>query len=317
MYCDRQPGVPGQLRRDRVRLRLRQVVSLRQGFRIRTPREGPDFVQKRLLVRGLMRNLPELPGDGRIGGQVPNENRVAARSHGEVVENRRHQNDAIQRHPAGIERIRQRRRTRGAVGFAEQELGRVPPVVHRHVALNELLERRYVLVGAGEVPDGPRPHRPRKPGAHGVHKHQIGLVEQAVLVRRHLVRSGAGSLRTGRHHPHRPHRTHVQPHARRARTAVIEERHRPGAKIADAHQGVRDIKDGAVRLGVVAIDQQGPRRGAVVDGLAIQRQFMVGDGIGLRRNGSRRPPQPPGRLAVQWPALSAPRRRRPLTASKL
>ena len=218
-----------------------------------------------------MRDLPEVPGDGRVGRQVPNEHGIAARSQGVVVENRRHQNDAIQLHPAGIERIRQRRRTRGAVGFAEQELGRVPPVVHRHVAMNELVERLHVLVGAGEVPDGPRSHRLRKPGAHRVHKHQIGLVQQAVLVRHHLVGSGAGSLRTGCRQPQRPHRTHVQPQARRARSAVIQERHRPGAKIAYAHQGVRDIKDGAVRLGVVAIDQQGPRRGAVVEGLAIQR----------------------------------------------
>src|ERR1700760_2765210 len=56
-----------------------------------------------------------------------------------------------------------------------------------------------------------------------IDENQVADIEQAILVAHHLVWSGCFVLGVARHHALRSERAHMQPHRRRARSAVVEE----------------------------------------------------------------------------------------------
>src|SRR6202041_1005302 len=88
---------------------------------------------------------------GGVAGQVGNVKDVIAAGADVVVEDRGDEHDAIQLHAVVAKHVCQGGRAGGAVGLADEELGRVPTLVGVEVALDEAVEGVQVLIDAGEV----------------------------------------------------------------------------------------------------------------------------------------------------------------------
>ena len=91
---------------------------------------------------------------------------------------------------------------------------------------------RFVLVRAAQVSEA---------GAGCIDEHQVAHVEQAVLVVDDAIRRRGAVRIVRRPHALRTERAHVQPHGRRARPAVEQERDRPRAVRLVALE-VRDVR---------------------------------------------------------------------------
>ncbi len=210
-----------------------------------------------------------------------------------VVEDGGQQHDAVAGDAVVLQPLDQARRARRAVGFAEQEFRRIPAIVLGDVALHETAERGDVLVRAPEAlvrirvlvlpvlfgRDALRVAR-----ADRVDEDEIGLVEQAVGVRHEMVRRRRRRVRTRGLDAHRRERAHVQPDARRARAAVVQERHwsiRGTLAIADC---IGDVKHARVRLAFFVADDQRAGGGRVGDAATADRHAVLGgDGFLLWR----------------------------------
>ena len=180
--------------------------------------------------------------------------------------------------------VGQARRAERAVTLADEELGRVPALVHRQVAQDEAVKGLQVRVHAGEVLGHGLAHGARVAGERRVNEDQVRFVEQRVLVRGQRegrAGCGVGAVRLDAHRGKRPH---VQPERGGPGAAVIEEADGAGAGLG-AVEGVRDVKNGAVGLVVVVANEQRPGRGSVLERLAVEGQFVVRGNALLRRNG--------------------------------
>src|ERR1700729_1116140 len=95
-----------------------------------------------------------VPRRGRFSGKVEYERIVVAADvavtpEGEAeVQDRRLQNDAVDRHARLLQHVDERRRARRPVAFAVEELRRVPTPERREITLDELRECRNVGVNA-------------------------------------------------------------------------------------------------------------------------------------------------------------------------
>ncbi len=133
-----------------------------------------------------------------------------------------------------------------SVTLSEQISGGVPAPVFRQERGDEVGEGVRVLIDAVErfllVLSGD----PAEPGARRVDEHQIAGVQQTLVVVNDPVRCRRGMTGVGGIDAPRPESPHVQPHRRRAGTAVEQEGHRPRRWLGVPLQ-IRDVKHGRLR----------------------------------------------------------------------
>src|SRR6185312_14518748 len=92
---------------------------------------------------------------------------------------------------------------------------------------------------------------------HGVDEHEVALVQQAVVVRDHVVRRRPRGGRAVGLDAHRAERAHVQPQGRRAWAAVVQECHWPRAALATVLvHGVGGVEHTGLGLVLVIADDQ-------------------------------------------------------------
>ena len=213
-----------------------------------------------------------------FGRHVGFEGKIVARS-GEdriEVEHRREQDNAVERHVPILQVVDQRRRARGAVTFAEQKLGRVPAIVERDVALDELCERGGVLIDAEDRLVVDAGHHPAVAGSRCVDKDEIRLVEQAVLIVDQRIRRPGVRLRVGgKHDAPRAEGTHVEIDRRRAGTTVVEKGHR-AARTIGAVLRVGNVKHAGLGSALLGLEDQISGGRGVTDRASIDRNLMVG-----------------------------------------
>ena len=211
-------------------------------------RELRDFLDERAEIGRRRRDAEFLviPRIGRGGRQ--RADRVAGLP---VVEDRRLQRNAVQVDAVLVQLVREHAAACGAVRFAEQVFRRIPAVVLRQVALDELLQRIRILVDAPEVAILVRRNRSRIAGADRVDE-QVAVVDHAVRVVFHLVRRGRREAR------HRRldalWRERPQQHEHRRRPAVIEERHGPRFFLRAVGRE-RDVEELRRRLRTARVDR--------------------------------------------------------------
>src|SRR5260370_31199367 len=87
-------------------------------------------------------------------------------------------------------------------------------------------------------------------------------------------------------HAHGAARGHMKGYAARPGTAVVEEGDRPRLRIAHAIERVTHVEDAAGGLLFFIGYQERARDGAVVQRLAIKREFVLRNRTALWRNGS-------------------------------
>ena len=111
--------------------------------------------------------------------------------------------------------------------------------------------------------------------------------------------NGAGRmiLRVAGLQPHRPERSHAQPQRRRARPAIVEERHRAGASRGAAVERVGRVEDARLGLARHVADGQRSGCGGVGQRPAADRRRCGGSGP--------RAPRPAHRHNRSWPVRSA------------
>ncbi len=134
-----------------VHLRGRQLVAREQRLRIGAGGELARLLHPCGHVGRLVGNLVEVPRSRGIAGQVEDVDAVVTGRADVVVQDRGDQHHAVQLHAIVAEHVGQRRRARGAIRFADQELRRVPALIHRQVANDEAIEGAQVLIDAGEI----------------------------------------------------------------------------------------------------------------------------------------------------------------------
>ncbi len=210
-----------------------------------------------------------------------------------IVEYGREQHHAVAGDTLVLQPLDQTRRTRRAVGFAEQEFRRIPAIVFGDVTLHEAAESIDVLVRAPEtlvgigvfvflvlfIRDAVRVAR-----ADRVDEDEVGLVEQAVGVGHEAIRRRRCRLWTRGFDAHRRKRAHVQPDARRARAAVVQERYRPAFRTLAAARGVGDVEHARVRLTFLVADDQRAGGCRIPDAASVDRHAVLrDDGLLVRR----------------------------------
>ncbi|CAM5188527.1 hypothetical protein CDEN61S_02435 [Castellaniella denitrificans] len=270
---------PGVLAQPLQRI-CRHVGIGPQGLAVIALREGADRVHQggEFIRRGPQAQPVVIPGVRRRGRQRP-DGIAGAR----VVQDRGLQGHAVEVHAILVQDIGQHGAAGCAVGFAEQELGRVPAVVFGQVALDELLQRGGVLVHAPEITVLPRRDGRRIARPDRIDEHQVAAVEQAVGVVFQRVGRGRREIRHGR--PDAPGRERAQQHEdrRRAGPAVVEEGDRPLVRrVAVQGEGdVEDLRAGARAAGVHGDQMAGTSR--VGQRPAVQAQFVMGHRGAFRR----------------------------------
>jgi hypothetical protein len=93
--CHAEARVTGKAHSNCIHLRLRQPMPAGERLGIGAAGKRAHFVEECLFVPALARDLFIMPGDRRIRGQVSDEERIGTGRQDEVVQNRRHQNDAV------------------------------------------------------------------------------------------------------------------------------------------------------------------------------------------------------------------------------
>ncbi len=282
-----QPVEPGH---DGIPVGGGQVGALRQRPGVVAEGVGADVLQERRQIGRLRRQPVVVPRRGGHRRQVQLVRQVAReRWSVEVVvrvQVRRDQDGAVECHALAAERREEHGRACRAIGLAQQELRGVPPVRGADVARDELRERGDVLIAAVEVLRLALAGNAREAGAHGVHEHQVGPVEQAVLVVHDRVGRRRRGLRIRGVDPLRAERAHVQPERGRSGAAVEDERHRSGGRVADALPRVGHVEHAARQVAFVVQKVDGGRRGRVRHRGAANRDAAVrhrrGNGRRLR-----------------------------------
>ena len=232
---DRQAQVTGESLGNLLARGRLQSSALLQRRGIVAERELLDFPQERLeLGRARAGQAVVVPRGGGhrrqrrdVGGV---DARVEARAiYREIeVEDRRQQDHAVQVDAeAARQFVGQDRRTRGAITFAEQVLGRIPPAVLVQELLDEAGERMRVVVHSPERLFLVLAGDARKAGAGSIDEHQVRDVEQRVRVVDHRIRRGRRVTVLAHHDAARAEGAHVQPQRGRSRAAVVDEHQRP------------------------------------------------------------------------------------------
>ena len=169
-----------------------------------------------------------------------------------------------------------------AIAFANDELGRAPALVARHVKADELGDGRGVLLQAVELSGILGGYRPAVAGADGINEDQVCLIEQRELIVHQPVRWWQGRSVLRQAHTPRAQHAKVHPDRRRTGTAVERKRHPPIGK-RHVFARVGDVKDRSGGLVVFVAQQDGAGAGLVLDLLATDGrgvlrldQFLLG-----------------------------------------
>ena len=223
--------------------------------------------------------------DSGIRRQIGDVRGVVSVRANPIVQDGRQQGDAIELHAVVVERGHQRGRAWRSIGLAEEKLRGVPSLVQRDVADDELIKCTDVLIDTCEVLDRPLADGAREPRQRSIDEDEVALVDEAELVGDDLKRRRASRVRARGDDADRAERSHVQECRRGPGAAVIEESDGASCGVR-AVLGVGNVKDAAVRLVLVVLDQQVAGGCGVVNGLPTAVPVVLGDGGCLRGNGN-------------------------------
>lgn len=205
-----------------------------------------------------------------------------------VIEYRRLQHDAVDADPGAFQHVRQHGAARRAIGLAEQKLGRGRPVVGGDITHHEIAKHSRIGVDAPERQIDVGRDRFGKPRAHRIDEHQVADVEQALGVVDQRERCRRSSRRVAGHQALRSVRTQVQPHARRARSAVVEKGYRP-RRCVGAVERVRDVEEGCLRRAAgQGVSGQVSSGGGVIEHRTIEHDLVMSDRADFGRIRQRR-----------------------------
>ena len=168
------------------------------------------------------------------------------------------------------------RRADTTVALPQDVLGRGPASVEADVLLDERAHRTDVLVHAPEVLTLGFAQRLAKAGADRVDHHEVGDVDDAVLVVHTLRRRRRRVAFVLDHDPLRTQNTHVEPDRRRSRPAVEGEHDRPAAAVLDAVPCIGGVAEARDRLFLVVLEDEPAGGGGVFDRLAIDFNLVLG-----------------------------------------
>ncbi len=170
------------------------------------------------------------------------------------------------------------------VALAQQIAGRVPSLVLAQEAADELRQRGRVLVQSPEIAPLRFARRTAEPRADRVDHHDVGDVEERVVVVDQRIRRRRLLPHVRGDDPTRAHDTHVEPEGRGARPSVEGEDQGTGRSISAVRPEIGGIKElaGRVLLGV-------PQDDAAHDRVVRDRLAPQDDGLARL---------PPGRLGL-------------------
>ncbi len=185
------------------------------------------------------------------------------------------QDDSVQGRAVVLQPLCERRRAGGSIAFAIQELGRVPAVIFRQVALDELTECPDILIHAPEhfvlaFADGvavPRTHR--------VDEDQVGIAEQAFVIGGNGIRCRRRGAGVGHIHAIGPETTHMQPDRRRSWAAVVQKRYGSPRQIVYSIPGIGNIEHDPGGFVVLAAQQDRTGRCRVTDRVPVDGDAVV------------------------------------------
>ena len=170
----------------------------------------------------------------------------------------------------------ERGRAGGAVALAGEELRARPARVPGDPQADEGADRLVVVLVAVELL-GVLPRRRAAPaGRDRIDEHQVGDVEEAVLVVDQAAGGRQGHPLRIEVDPFRPEGAEVHPQRRRARAAVVAEGDRPLVRVLDAVLGVGDVEEGGPGLPVLVAQHEGAGGGRVGDLLAAEGDGVLG-----------------------------------------
>ena len=248
-------------------------------------RELGRDIHERVEIRRLRRHarLAVIPGIGREGRHQP---RCIAEIR-RIVEHARLQRDAVQVDAVFVQHPGEHAGTGRAVGFAIQELGRIPAIAGGEIALDELLDRESILIDAPEIPVLVRRDRRGIAGADRVDVDEIAAVDEAVRVVLHRVGRWRREARQARVDATRREGAEQQEDRGRSWAAIVEECDgtRRGAH---AVGGEVDIEELGRWLGTGRIDRdEMPGRGCVWQRHAAECRDVMCHGRGFCRVGDQ------------------------------
>jgi hypothetical protein len=176
---------------------------------------------------------------------------------------------------AVLQFLRESRRSDRAVAFADQIFRRRKAAVGLEVVVDELAESAEIAAYAVELRVVHAGDDAAEAGIDGVDEHEIGRVDERVLVVHQLV--WRRRLEAFRRHLHtlRGERPHVQPDGGGARTAVIEERDGTAPRLLAVFR-VGDEEHPRRYLAVVEPNRQCAGRRRVFDLAAVQPDGVRG-----------------------------------------
>ena len=241
--------------------------------------------------RTLARQAIVVPGGRRVGRQGGDVGLFGAGVElrpvgGEVeIEDLGEQDDAVEIDVVlGLQGVDQDRRSRRAVAFPKQVLGRA---VLGEKAHDELAKGVGVGIDAVEGLLLVLAGDPRKTGPRRVDEHQVADVQQAVGVVDERVGSGRSVGIVAGLDASWPKGAHVQPYRRGARTAIVEEGYRPPGR-GNAVLEVGDVEHRRLGLGILvgARALVGHLLGGLVGGLRVLAPGLVVPALGMDDDGS-------------------------------
>ena len=236
--------------------------DLRAGFRSERPageqcggvfveRPSFHFSHERLeIVRGAAGKAVQIPRRDRIRGEIHDVRQIVPRRELDRVElqDDRDQHDAVQVDVRPLQVAGEHCRTGGPIALAEEVTGRIPAVVLAEEAPHELREGARIFVDAPVIGPFGAFTGMAETGADGIHHHDVGDIENRVVVIRERVGRRALGADLGSDHAPRPHDAHVEPEGSRSRPAVVSEHERA---LAGRH-AVRAEVGGIEEFGSVA-----------------------------------------------------------------
>ena len=285
-YVTREPGVAGQLVGDRRARRAGERVASCQRDRVVAGRPGLHFPQRRRQVAlQIRRQALVVQRRRRVGRQKQHVGQVVARgeSRGLKIEDRRDQQDAVEREAPVDQVSGQPRRACRAVAFADHEQRRRPAPVARHVQADELADRLDVALHAPELAAQFGLGRAAVAGPHRIDEHQVGLVQPrrarcrpADTAAPACVPSSFIATRLG---PSAPRCSQTDDEPGPPLNEIVSGRL---DGIGDAVQRVRDEEDARLDLALRAADGQKSGCRGVAQRLAAGTQLVMGDDRRLR-----------------------------------
>ncbi len=227
-----------------------------------------------------------IPRGGGVARQEHDERQVIVQveiKRGEIQHNR-DEHEPVQVHAVSFLQIsRKTRRARGAIRLADQKFWREPAVVTRGVQTDKIADQFNVFFEAVPLLRRNALHRSRVARVHRINENEIGLIEDRIFIVLQLIRRLRQIAIVLQQHAARTQHAEMQPHRRRARSAVERKRQRTLRRVADSVLGVRDEEDLCARLlalrfflavGCLLFHHHRPRCDGVLDGLAADLDGM-------------------------------------------